>query len=122
MAPERQERGRALIRRVREELIAQGGPSLGGERNGTCLYRAPDGRRCAAGLLMSDEFYRPELETKTVDDARVWDALLASGVDPDLRGLVESLQRVHDGYVPSEDGPWDAYVARRCRVLEEESF
>jgi hypothetical protein len=35
-------------------VIGQGGPSTGGD---TCLYRSPDGKKCAAGNNLLDEEY-----------------------------------------------------------------
>jgi hypothetical protein len=28
----------------------------------SCLYRAPDGKRCAIGCLITDDIYRPDME------------------------------------------------------------
>lgn len=68
-----------------------------------CMYRGPDGTKCAAGVFITDEEYRPDLEGKTIT------ALITSGPFSDkyylpklaaLIGkypeLVLSLQSVHD--------------------------
>jgi hypothetical protein len=42
-------------------IILQGGPSR--EDGGTgCLYRGPDGKKCAIGYLIPDELYDPDME------------------------------------------------------------
>jgi hypothetical protein len=35
---------------------------------GTCMYRNPNGKRCAFGLLIRDEKYRPSMEEETATD------------------------------------------------------
>jgi hypothetical protein len=34
--------------------------------NGDCMYRAADGRQCAAGCLITDEEYEPQMEGRMV--------------------------------------------------------
>lgn len=61
---------------------------------GNCLYRGPDGMKCAAGILIPDEEYSPELETKYVENPLVWSA---TGIDDEThRPLIRSLQFMHD--------------------------
>lgn len=47
-------------------LAEQGGPAWGpiNDRDevGGCLYRAPDGRKCAFGQVLPDELYTPSME------------------------------------------------------------
>lgn len=63
---------------------------------GHCVYRAPDGRKCAVGCLIPDEEYRPSIEGNGAG------FLIRSGLVPSLEallshlGLVEQLQFVHD--------------------------
>ncbi len=47
---------------VAKALIAQGKKSVNGR---SCVYRSPDGCKCAAGHLITDEEYRPEFDTPT---------------------------------------------------------
>lgn len=74
-------------------IIAQGGPSL--SPLSFCRYRAEDGRKCAAGQLIPDELYDPEMESR-----------LASCIDQIVfshPGLVDALQRAHDVAAKGED-------------------
>lgn len=67
--------------------------------DGSCAYRGNDGRKCAAGHLLSDEHYRPELENKTIAAIGVAAVVVASGVpghEATVWGLVGNLQRAHD--------------------------
>lgn len=41
-------------------LRAQGGPSI--NEKGVCLYRGPNGRKCAAGIHITDEEYDPRMD------------------------------------------------------------
>lgn len=60
----------------------------------SCLYRGPDGLKCAVGVLITDEEYKPEMEEKTV-----WelcdDDLLPERLRPHAQ-MLRSLQRIHD--------------------------
>lgn len=58
-----------------------------------CLYRSPDGLKCAAGCLIADDEYDPKFEKKD------WVALTASFPDviPLTHGeLISDLQEIHD--------------------------
>lgn len=58
----------------------------------SCAYRTPSGLKCAAGCLIPDELYRPSFENETFQN------ILSSNLtcDPDLVGLINSLQMAHD--------------------------
>ena len=45
---------------VLNKILEQGEPSL--NKDGKCLYRGPNGLKCAAGHLISDEEYNPSME------------------------------------------------------------
>ncbi len=64
--------------------------------NGTCLYRAPNGDKCAAGCLIPDDRYLPNMERKRI--AAVAD--ITSFKLPDFIvsniGLIIDLQDCHD--------------------------
>jgi hypothetical protein len=52
---------------------------LADERDDTCAYRGKDGKMCAVGCLIEDEFYDPSLEENIVYDEKVKNALRNSG-------------------------------------------
>lgn len=62
----------------------------------TCVYRGPNGRKCAAGALIKDAFYTPDLETNEVYGSDVTDALMKSGVPEGEIPFVQRCQWVHD--------------------------
>jgi hypothetical protein len=87
--------------RVAAHLLAQGRTAemvdpLDGET--LCAYRTPDGLKCAAGCLIPDELYTPDMERQSIhSDGRAGAVLERLGYNLDL---VLSLQAVHDQGVP----------------------
>ena len=68
-----------------------------------CYYRSPNGDKCAAGCLISEENYSPSLEGKDAKNPTVADALFKDGVnmnDLDVARLVINLQICHDRVPP----------------------
>lgn len=63
---------------------------------GRCAYRGSDGMKCAAGCLIADAHYSPEIESKAAGIERVADALERSGVSRSQIDLVSRLQTAHD--------------------------
>lgn len=47
---------------VATHLLTQNARSVTEDSPGTCLYRGPEGRKCAIGALIPDSLYRPEIE------------------------------------------------------------
>jgi hypothetical protein len=95
---------------VVEHLRRQGRQSIRGH---SCLYRGPEGRKCAAGWLIPDDLYEPEMEgtlvsTGTLDsngDERPDTLNAVSRVLRELGHdleLVRHLQSVHDAGTPDE--------------------
>lgn len=92
---------------------------------GLCMYRGPDGTKCAAGCLIPDEDYKPEWEgaivshklpaptianSEPTSNYRSSIALSAciSGLGHDVT-LVRRLQMIHDQRLPEQ---WKAALAR----------
>jgi len=114
MTPERQDEIQEIFDRVACHLMAQGRRS---QKSIGCLYRAPNGDKCAIGCLISDENYSPGLELEPLDSPMVINALMASGVsvdDPRILRLLENLQCLHDNY---RVDVWEEQlrgIAKRC--------
>lgn len=64
--------------------------------DGVCVYRDSRGAMCAAGVLIKDEHYSPELEQNVATENIVRLALILSGVKNSQISIVQSLQNVHD--------------------------
>ena len=63
-------------------------PAVTGRR---CLYRTPDGLKCAAGILIKDEDYSPDMEGTDFSGIASDLPYLYDHVD-----LIQRLQDVHD--------------------------
>ena len=94
-------------------LIKQGKPALGpvpmyinaSNNTSICMYRTPDGCKCAFGHLIPDDLYDPKMENKqAVQVIEEWPKVgIALDIYFDLNQkpsdkllLVTMLQRVHD--------------------------
>lgn len=96
--------GQQIYDKVKAHLLKQ---NVRSADRGACLYRGPWGRKCAAGVLISDENYSEDFEEAgvfheygttilTEGVAALTQALIDSGVDPAWMDLVSSLQDIHD--------------------------
>ena len=47
---------------VVNHLRAQGGKAVKPNQGARCVYRAPDGKKCAVGALIPDEHYAPYMD------------------------------------------------------------
>jgi hypothetical protein len=106
--------------KVATHLMTQGCRSVQGTaevgRRSTCLYRGPNGTKCAVGCLISDEAYSPTLEEKPVEATNVLEALARSGLDvfdSTLRRLLRELQTVHDSVPVANWAQGLAYIAKQ---------
>lgn len=113
--------------RVAEHLLTQQKRSIG--ELGACVYRSPEGLKCAVGCLISDEAYSPKIEGTYVREQSVQEALRESGVKPlteQVVFLLEGLQACHDDFYPEDWGGRLWSVANRFelkphpRALKEE--
>jgi len=93
---------------VVNHLRAQGRKSIN-ESSGVCLYRGPDGTKCAAGILIPDELYKPEMEgnnfgflisnmTRDRGEFQYSHELAEMFLDTNTRYFISLLQSTHDSY------------------------
>lgn len=93
-----------MFDKVAEHLLKQGGPAWD-DKDGACKYRAPNGRKCAAGCLIPDNMYRKEWEGSAADCLRDRDDRYP--LDKLFNGMfARTLQNAHDDAVlyTSADG------------------
>lgn len=64
----------------------------------SCAYRGTNGKSCAVGCLIKDEFYHPDFENMRVSAESVQDALINSigTLTAGVLLLLSNLQQVHD--------------------------
>lgn len=77
------------------------------DRIGMCLYRTKDGKKCAAGCLIPDELYSPQMEGEDIQTVlrqypQVKHAILGDDVEDSRFALLGNLQSVHDMHRPEE--------------------
>jgi hypothetical protein len=113
------EHRREVFQRVKAHLLAQGKRSMKrfneeSPEGFSCLYRGPEGLKCAVGVLISDEAYSPMLEEQLPSHLEVSNALEASGIQMDshMEDLLLALQAIHDSARPSH---WE----ENLNIIEE---
>jgi hypothetical protein len=91
--------------KVVSHLFIQGSQSMrsrfAGGKPIQCAYRGEEGKSCAVGCLIADEFYSPALEGARADSMSVIQAVVKSGYSTDeipVRMLLD-LQFAHDEYL-----------------------
>lgn len=62
----------------------------------TCMFRAPDGCKCAIGSMIGDEEYEASMESETVYHARIYSAVESGVGGKPGHLLLLDLQRCHD--------------------------
>lgn len=113
-------------------IIAQGGPAFT-LRDGAayCMYRTPEGRKCAAGQLLPDDEYEFAMENRTALAIAAFRPLFTGGLD-----LLSWLQNAHDAAAAAEYGDalnrsnmnveqrpfWDEWRDRLTKIVAEFSL
>jgi len=85
-------------------IVKQGCQSTGDWGDGDddtngCMYRGPNGTKCAIGHVITDEFYSEKLEGLSLSDSTLREALdnsLACRMPRGWLNLLSGLQSVHD--------------------------
>ena len=98
---------------VRHHLLTQGRRSERIFKDGTsaCLYRHPNGDRCAIGCLIPDDAYSADIEGAAIDCTKVQDRLPFS-VDGRAVAFLDRLQLIHDYEEPDH---WENELERLAR-------
>lgn len=84
---------------VARHLYTQGKPALD---NSQCLYRGPDGTKCAVGCLIPDEVYVPQMDGGyrvrglLSHWSQLWDLFDDTESREDWEEFLSCLQTVHD--------------------------
>ena len=72
-----------------------------------CLYRNPEGLKCAVGGIIDDRDYKPEMDDGTHGGTGIADLVIEHSFpnSPHMRAelnLLRELQYVHDGFAPKD--------------------
>jgi len=109
-----------IFDKVVDHLLAQQEKSVSCYQKGIsamCAYRGTEGRKCALGCLIADEFYSPELEGATPSENKIRDALTNSLRITDekfytLSTLFHRLQHIHDSFEPES---WEGLLKNAAK-------
>lgn len=100
---------REVFDKVKAHLLQQGCRSVKyiDSLREICRYRAPDGKMCAIGCLIKDEYYSEDLEGHATTHHLVEQALQDSGINVEdgregmsMKIMLLDLQVIHDMYRP----------------------
>lgn len=85
------------------------------EMKGVCLYRGPNSTKCAVGILIPDELYRPNMEDNNIDSLIEKDLVPSELVEEfsSNKALLLDLQYVHDQSLPEYWEEGLSHVARK---------
>lgn len=97
-----------IFDKVAKHLLTQGERSESGFIG--CVYRTPNGMKCAIGCLIDDEIYTPEIEGKSVDQLSIF-----TNLSEKKRDLLIFLQMVHDDYSVKE---WSHELGRVASMFD----
>lgn len=93
-----------IFNTVATHLLTQMQKSL---LDGRCVYRHPDGLKCAVGCLITDEEYQSTMEGNSITTLIYHDPMMENfKIYPSLLrfvdqvSLLRALQRIHDGIDP----------------------
>jgi hypothetical protein len=103
-----------------EAIVKQGRPSVGD--NDRCLYRGPEGLKCAAGHVIPDSMYSENMENNSI--LSVFEAgSLPISLAPH-RDLIQKLQNLHDKSNPcdSDGRSFAIYFHDRANQIAQEQF
>jgi len=101
-----------ILNTIAQHLIKQGQKSW--DLTGlTCRYHTKEGLSCAAGCLLSDDEYSPEMEGKRVEV--IWH-MLPKRLLPHL-SMIRDCQSIHDAF-PAENWPFQLKVLAERLCLE----
>jgi hypothetical protein len=81
---------------VADHMLRQGVKSQ--NEWGNCLYRGPNGLMCAAGCLIGDDEYNPDMDS---EEQNTWSSMIEREFAPETHHeLISTLQLIHDSAPP----------------------
>jgi hypothetical protein len=111
-----------LFDTVVNHLRKQGAKSIAYNEDGTpklqygntkCLYRSPDGKKCAAGAAITDEQYKPEMEGKSIRAVIIQLDITSLSQHAELLSELQGVHDIHE--VPQWERGFEK-VARRFQL------
>jgi hypothetical protein len=95
-----------LYAHAKEFLLKQGKKATAGDGHAGCVYLAPDGCRCGAGLFLKDKVPDDEIRalgSKGINDPSVASYFERAGFSKkQIDGVLVGVQYAHDCYRPTK--------------------
>lgn len=91
---------------------------------GSCVYRGPEGRKCAIGALLSDDYYYPALDSSVggVRVSKLPDITIVRGIgfntEASDRSFLDRLQESHDRGGQSDVYRLQTYLYRFATIYK----
>lgn len=80
---------------VAKHMLAQGVRSRLSDEGNVCMYRGPNGLKCAAGCLIGDDEYAEKMDNNPAGTS--WEGMAKRGEVPRAHAhLIQKLQSIHD--------------------------
>lgn len=120
-------KAREIFDKVKKHLTSQRGQSS--DPDGACLYRDPNGLKCAVGAIIPDELYSDKIEGETVKSI-ITRAILGKSeplnvflrkLEPHA-DLLTALQRVHDRPISWDENGFSRYGKKALDRIEINYF
>lgn len=92
----RQEIFDIVVSGLRKQGCKSIGTVINPDVNPACLYRDAQGHKCAAGFLIPDEKYKPEMENTAIFDDLIRNVLIEENIDIRDFDFLYGLQAIHD--------------------------
>jgi len=109
-----------LFRTVASHLFRQGCQSTRKINPNECLYRGPEGRKCAVGFLIPDSSYSPAMEGRGLDSLiEDFGGVLPQAI-LDNSSLLHRLQQLHDSYTSSSSLTFREHLLYELSILAVE--
>lgn len=113
-----------IFDQVLVHLLKQGGPSMVSQltplADQVCVYKSPDGKKCAAGCLIAPSEYKESFE------GTGWSLLVEEyNLSKNQRDLIRELQRIHDDWVMGDNKAihqllgWTTYIVTEFKKVAE---
>lgn len=84
-----------------------------------CLYRGPNGAKCAVGCVMPDSAYSTKIEGLSVARLKVDSPAKTLAWASKLPFISSALQNIHDAWRPDEQGDFTPYMEKELTKLAE---
>ena len=89
-------RRQAFLDKIVPLVVKQGKRSV--DERGKCLYRGPNGLKCAIGFAIPDDRYDPNMDGNYVASVvlQLWRGVVVEGLQADDAAFADAVQSAHD--------------------------